>query len=74
VNASVSTLTERLCFKKVKELPAVVVYAETGLGGYSTIQINAFAEDSKLDLELLFNAVSQKQEQITNLLMKPAYV
>ncbi len=74
VNASVSTLTERLCFKKVKELPADVVYAETGLGGYSTIQINAFAEDSKLDLELLFNAVSQKQEQITNLLMKPAYV
>lgn len=74
VNASVATLTERLCFKKVKELPADVVYAEAALGGYNSIQVNTFAEDSKLDLELLFNAVSQKQSSITNLLTQHSYV
>lgn len=74
VNASVSSITEQLSFKKVKELPADVLYSEAGLGGYNTIQVNTFGEDSKLDLELLFNAVSQRPEKITKLLNQPAYV
>ncbi|WDF67497.1 ABC transporter ATP-binding protein [Sphingobacterium oryzagri] len=74
VNASIASITEQLCFKKVKELTEDVIYAEAGLGGYNSIQRNKWNEDSKLDLELLFNAVSQRQEKITNLLNQPAYV
>ncbi|MFD2595493.1 ABC transporter ATP-binding protein [Sphingobacterium griseoflavum] len=74
VNASVSSITENLCFKKVKELSPEIIYAEPAIGGYNAIQHNSLGEDSKLDLELLFNAVSQKQETITNLLHTPHYV
>lgn len=74
VNASVQALTDALCFKKVRELPADVLYAESTLGGFNTIQRNTLQEESKLDLELLFNAVLQRKETITNLLNTPEYV
>ncbi|UIR56947.1 ABC transporter ATP-binding protein [Sphingobacterium sp. SRCM116780] len=68
LNAPVYMITDRICFKKVRELDDHVLYAEPALGGYNTLQKNTMNEDSKLDLEILFNAVLQKKELITNLL------
>ncbi|KGE16191.1 ATP-binding cassette domain-containing protein [Sphingobacterium deserti] len=68
LNASVEDITTQFCFKKVKELSDSVLYAESALGGFNTIQRNQAAEDSRLDLELLFNAVTQRKEEITDLL------
>ncbi|WP_437922204.1 ABC transporter ATP-binding protein [Sphingobacterium sp. LRF_L2] len=74
VNAAVAHITAQLDFRKVRELSAEVIYAEQSLGGYHAILPNREGDDSKLDLELLFNAVLQKKENITNLLNIPAYV
>ncbi|AIM36396.1 ABC transporter ATP-binding protein [Sphingobacterium sp. ML3W] len=68
LNADVNTITDRICFKKMHALDDQVLYAEPALGGFNTIQLNTLGEDSKLDLEILFNAVLQKKELITNLL------
>lgn len=74
LNAPVNLITDKLCFKKTKELPADVIYAEEALGGFNTIVANAYGEDSKLDLELLFNAVLQQKGKITNLIKVDEYV
>jgi len=68
LNANVNRITDHISFKKVRELNDDVLYSEPALGGFNTIQLNTMGEDSKLDLELLFNAVLQKKELITNLL------
>ncbi|OOG20140.1 ABC transporter ATP-binding protein [Sphingobacterium sp. CZ-UAM] len=74
LNASVNLITDKLCFKKTKELSFDVLYAEEALGGFNVILPNTLAEDSKLDLELLFNAVLQQKEKITNLIKVDEYV
>jgi len=57
LKASVEEITEKLCFKRVKELDETVIYAEPSLSGYNAVVANYHQEDSKLDIELLFNAV-----------------
>jgi ABC-2 type transport system ATP-binding protein len=74
LNASVNLITDSLCFKKIKELSPDVLYGEEALGGFNVILPNTLAEDSKLDLELLFNAVLQQKEKITNLIKVDEYV
>lgn len=67
LNESIQTIGERLHFKKVIELSDDVLYAEQGIGAYNVISTNSDFEDSKLDLELLFNATTAQNEKITNL-------
>ncbi len=74
LNATMHVITDRLCFKKVRELPLDTLYSEEGLGGFNVILPNSVAEDSKLDLELLFNAVLKYKEKITNLIKHDEYV
>ena len=57
LKASVDEITEKLTFKKVKEIDASIIYAEQSLSGYNAVMPNYHQEDSKLDIELLFNAI-----------------
>lgn len=57
LKASVEEITDKLVFKRVKEIDEKVIYAEPSLSGYNAVMPNFHQEDSKLDLELLFNAV-----------------
>ncbi|RZL34828.1 MAG: ABC transporter ATP-binding protein, partial [Pedobacter sp.] len=57
LKASVEEITNKLCFKRVKEIDDTVIYAEPSLSGYNAVMPNYHQEDSKLDIELLFNAV-----------------
>ncbi|GAA3973767.1 ABC transporter ATP-binding protein [Pedobacter ginsengiterrae] len=57
LKASVEEITEKLTFKKVKELDESIIYAEPSLSGYNAVMPNFHNEDSKLDMELLFNAI-----------------
>ena len=66
LNESIQTIADRLHFKKVTELSQDILYAEQGIGTYNVISTNADFEDSKIDLELLFNAVTVENEKITN--------
>ena len=64
LKASVEEITNKLCFKRVKELDDTVIYAEPSLSGYNAVIANYHQEDSKLDIELLFNAVLAEKNKL----------
>jgi ABC-2 type transport system ATP-binding protein len=64
LKASVEEITNKLCFKRVKELDGTVIYAEPSLSGYNAVLPNYHGEDSKLDIELLFNAVLAEKSKL----------
>ncbi|MNI67302.1 ABC transporter ATP-binding protein YtrB [compost metagenome] len=57
LKASVEEITTKLTFKKVKEIDESIFYAEPSLSGYNAVMPNYHHEESKLDIELLFNAI-----------------
>jgi ABC-2 type transport system ATP-binding protein len=57
LKASVEEITHKLCFKRITEMDDTVIYAEPSLSGYNAVIPNYHDEDSKLDMELLFNAM-----------------
>jgi ABC-2 type transport system ATP-binding protein len=64
LKASVEEITNKLCFKRVTALDETVIYAEPSLAGYNAVMQNYHQEDSKLDLELLFNAVLSEKNKL----------
>ncbi|MEO7767022.1 MAG: ABC transporter ATP-binding protein, partial [Ferruginibacter sp.] len=60
LNASVAFIGERLCFKTVDEIAGndLVLYEEESLKGKSIVIENTRHEDSKVNLEHLFNAIT----------------
>ena len=62
LNASVGDISEKLCFKTVSELtrPDEILYSEESLKGFSVVTKNTNAEESKVNLEHLFNAITEK--------------
>ncbi|MDB5285504.1 MAG: transporter ATP-binding protein [Mucilaginibacter sp.] len=61
LHSSITDIAERLCFKTVSEIPAgvKVLYSEKMLRGISVIIENLNGEDSALNLEHLFNGVTE---------------
>jgi ABC-2 type transport system ATP-binding protein len=64
LKASVEEITDKLVFKRVKEIDDKVIYAEPSLAGFNAVMPNFHQEDSKLDLELLFNAVLAEKNKL----------
>lgn len=64
LKASIEEITHRLCFKKIKEMNDTVIYAEPSLSGYNAVMPNYHDEDSKLDIELLFNAMLAEKTKL----------
>jgi ABC-2 type transport system ATP-binding protein len=64
LKASVEEITNKLCFKRVKELDETVIYSEPSLSGFNAVVQNYHQEDSKLDIELLFNAVLAEKNKL----------
>ena len=64
LKASVEEITNKLCFKRVMELDDTVIYAEPSLSGFNAVLMNNHQEDSKLDIELLFNAVLAEKNKL----------
>lgn len=64
LKATVEEVTEKLCFKRIKEIDDTVLYAEPSLAGYNAVMPNYHQEDSKLDMELLFNAVLAEKNKL----------
>lgn len=64
LKASVEEITNKLCFKRINELDDTVIYAEPSLSGYNAVMPNYHNEDSKLDIELLFNAVLAEKNKL----------
>lgn len=59
LNASIGEIAERLVFKTIPEMPIAetVLYAEPHFKGTTIVKANTQREDSKVNLEHLFNAV-----------------
>jgi len=64
LHASISAISNKLCFKTVAEIPAgaKVIYKEKILKGTAVVMENTKGEDSKLNLEQLFNGVTENPE------------
>jgi ABC-2 type transport system ATP-binding protein len=61
MNAPIADIGEKLCFKTVSEVSdnEAILYEEESLKGKSIVIENKYHEDSKVNLEHLFNAVSE---------------
>lgn len=68
LNASIFDIADKVHFQKSTTVSEDVLYAESNLGGFHTMVLNVQKEDSKVDLELLFNGVLTQKEKITNLI------
>jgi len=66
LHASLGDISDKLCFKTVNEIAdtSKVLHAEETLKGISIVQENIAGENSKVNLEQLFNAVTQNPEMI----------
>ncbi len=66
LSASIHEIADKLCFKTVRELPLneKLLYAEDSLKGQSIVIENTEGEDSKVNLEHLFNAVTENPDSI----------
>ena len=64
LNASILEIADKLCFKTVSELPdkGKILYTEDSLKGQTIVMENINSEDSKINLEHLFNAVTENPE------------
>lgn len=69
LNASVDEITSKLHFETVNELSPdhEVLYAEEHLKGTSIIRKNICGEDSRLNLEHLFNGATQNPQLLNNI-------
>ena len=65
LNASITEIAQKLCFKIVAEITDKnkVLYSQESLKGYSVVIENITNEDSKIDLEQLFNCVTENPEK-----------
>jgi ABC-2 type transport system ATP-binding protein len=72
LNASLKEIAERLCFKTVAGLDEIknVLYQEESLKGYTVVSENMNGEETKVNLELLFNAVTGNSEK-ARIIFKP---
>jgi len=61
LHASLDTIAEKLCFKTVDEIPAgtTVLYEEDVLKGKAIVIENTQQQYTKVNLEHLFNAVTE---------------
>ena len=65
LNASITEIAQKLCFKTVAEITDKnkVLFSQESLKGYSVVIENITDEDSKIDLEQLFNCVTENPEK-----------
>ncbi|MBO9154549.1 ATP-binding cassette domain-containing protein [Chitinophaga sp. GCM10012297] len=69
---SVSGITEKLSFRQVMSLEEteMPVYSEGSLKGYAVVAVNRKAEQSRMDMEMFFNAVMTEKEKILSLFQR----
>ncbi|WP_128546915.1 ABC transporter ATP-binding protein [Larkinella soli] len=69
MNHTLADIADRLVFSTLSSVtePDRVLYAEPSLRGYSVVMENHEQEDSRVDLERLFNAVVTNRERVRTL-------
>lgn len=67
VNNSIEEIINKLRFSVQTSVPENAIYYEPCLGGYSIIELNTYDEESKLNIESLFNAAIKNKEKFKEL-------
>lgn len=67
LNATVDTITEKLYFHTSNQPITDALYSESSFNNYQNIVVNKGEDYSRLDMELLFNAVLKEKTKITQL-------
>ncbi len=69
-NETVDNITKKLLFRATDsfEKNDEIIYSEDSLSGYNQVLANKNSEESKLDIELLFNAVTFDKNKIKKIL------
>ena len=69
LHEGVDTIAQKIVFKQVLDLKQVenCIYSEGGLKGHVVVAENINQENSKLDMELFFNAITTQKNQIISL-------
>ena len=70
LNATVAEISEKLYFDYTNEKTADALYSEMIPGGNIQVRLNHSSEDSKVNLEALFNTVHQNKELIKGIFNK----
>ena len=70
LNASVSEITEKLCFTYDTEPSSESLYSERQPGGCLNVRVNMTHEESAVNIEALFNAVLRNSNKIKELFAK----
>ncbi|GAB3831221.1 ABC transporter ATP-binding protein [Pontibacter rugosus] len=74
LNADLDTIADRLTFTNLSSTEGMdVLYAEDALRGKHVIMPNTAGTYSKVDMELLFNAIISGDKSLLNFLNKPEY-
>ena len=70
-NESIESISKKLLFKVVdnNETDETVIYSEDSLRGLYQVRENTTGEESKVDIELLFNAIFADKKRIKQLFM-----
>jgi ABC-2 type transport system ATP-binding protein len=65
----VGTVSDKLCFKTVSNVEDAsgVLYANSSLRGHAVVTENTDKEQSRIDMEMLFNAVLEQPERISKI-------
>jgi ABC-2 type transport system ATP-binding protein len=75
INQSIDEVQEKLIFESYRDTEGLpVLYEEAGPRGKNVILKNTSGDYSKVDLELLFNAIIIGNEPVLQTLKTPAYV
>lgn len=67
LNATVESITEKLLFSSTNQPIDGALYTESSFNNYQSISLNQGDDYSRLDMEILFNAVLKEKTKITQL-------
>ena len=70
LNASIEEITEKLYFEYGNEVKAEALYSEMVPGGNIQVMLNTTGEDSKVNIEALFNTVHKHKELTSKIFTK----
>ncbi|MFP4383220.1 MAG: ATP-binding cassette domain-containing protein [Spirochaetia bacterium] len=69
-NESMSDVTGKLTMEVSPDEPEGAIYSEKTMGGYASIRERSGKQESKIDLELLFNGITAQPGQFSRLFAK----
>jgi ABC-2 type transport system ATP-binding protein len=67
LQASIAEIEKKLSFKVVDQMTDDVLYADSSLKGYAVVMQNRTGEESKVNLEYLFNAVTENPVKVKSI-------